>query len=137
MAEFHGSQIEVKIVEQYRNMRHGLEKEPRAVAFAEEAYRRIGRQPQRTIIRGGTDGSRFTELGLPTPNLSTGQHNPHSPLEWACLEEMEQAARCWRSWCSAGGRRCCRIECRQNYRGFRGWTRIRRKIKPLMNADRR
>ena len=46
-----------------------------------------------TIVRGGTDGSRFTELGLPTPNLSTGQHNPHSPLEWACLEEMEQAVK--------------------------------------------
>jgi tripeptide aminopeptidase len=46
---------------------------------------------RKTIIRGGTDGSRFTELGLPTPNLSTGQHNPHSPLEWACLDEMVDA----------------------------------------------
>ncbi|HXT60613.1 MAG TPA: peptidase T, partial [Pirellulales bacterium] len=45
-----------------------------------------------TVIRGGTDGSRFTELGLPAPNLSTGEHNPHSPLEWTCLEEMAQAA---------------------------------------------
>jgi tripeptide aminopeptidase len=44
------------------------------------------------MIRGGTDGSRLTELGLPTPNLSTGEHNPHSPLEWTCLEEMVQAA---------------------------------------------
>ena len=50
-----------------------------------------GRRPKLTIIRGGTDGSRFTELGLPTPNLSTGEHNPHSPLEWACLEEMVAA----------------------------------------------
>ena len=46
----------------------------------------------KSIIRGGTDGSLLTEKGLPTPNLSTGQHNPHSPLEWACLDEMEQAA---------------------------------------------
>ncbi|MEX2558631.1 MAG: hypothetical protein WD403_01900, partial [Pirellulales bacterium] len=52
---------------------------------------RLGREPKLTIIRGGTDGSRFTELGLPTPNLSTGEHNPHSPLEWTCLEEMVQA----------------------------------------------
>ena len=46
-----------------------------------------------TIIRGGTDGSRLTEMGLPTPNLSTGEHNPHSPLEWTCLEEMETCAK--------------------------------------------
>ena len=48
---------------------------------------------KRTIVRGGTDGSRFTEMGLPTPNLSTGEHNPHSPLEWTCLEEMVLAAK--------------------------------------------
>ncbi len=76
---------------QYRNMADGLKREPRAVAFATEAFQRLGRTPKLTVIRGGTDGSRFTELGLPTPNLSCGQHNPHSPLEWACLEEMEHA----------------------------------------------
>jgi tripeptide aminopeptidase len=54
--------------------------------------RECGLEPKLTIIRGGTDGSRLTELGLPTPNLSTGEHNPHSPLEWTCLEEMQQAA---------------------------------------------
>ena len=48
-------------------------------------------EPKLTIIRGGTDGSQLTEQGLPTPNLSTGEHNPHSPLEWTCLEEMVQA----------------------------------------------
>jgi tripeptide aminopeptidase len=52
---------------------------------------RLGRKAELTIVRGGTDGSRLTELGLPTPNLSTGEHNPHSPLEWSCLEEMVQA----------------------------------------------
>ena len=72
-------------------MADGLLAEPRAVAYAEQALRRLGRTPQRTIVRGGTDGSRLTELGLPTPNLSGGQHNPHSPLEWACLEEMVAA----------------------------------------------
>ena len=90
--DFPQAEFDVRIVPQYRNMAEGLAREPRAVAYAEKALLRLGRQPERTIIRGGTDGSRFTELGLPTPNLSTGQHNPHSPLEWACLEEMEQAA---------------------------------------------
>jgi tripeptide aminopeptidase len=88
---FPGSSIELQITPQYRNMAAGLAREPRAVAFAAEAIKRLGRTPRLTIIRGGTDGSRFTELGLPTPNLSTGEHNPHSPLEWTCLEEMVQA----------------------------------------------
>jgi len=88
---FPGSKVEVEIVPQYRNMAEGLAREPRAVAFAQRALERLGRTPKLTIIRGGTDGSRFTELGLPTPNLSTGEHNPHSPLEWTCLEEMAAA----------------------------------------------
>lgn len=91
LAAWPGSEIEIAVTSQYRNMAEGLTREPRAVAFAEEAHRRLGRKPQRTIIRGGTDGSRLTELGLPTPNLSTGEHNPHSPLEWTCLEEMAAA----------------------------------------------
>jgi tripeptide aminopeptidase len=92
-AAFPGSAIDVKIIEQYRNMADGLKKEPRVVEFAKQALSKLGRTPKLSIIRGGTDGSRFTELGLPTPNLSTGQHNPHSPLEWACLEEMTQAVK--------------------------------------------
>ncbi|HET6878588.1 MAG TPA: peptidase T [Pirellulales bacterium] len=90
-AAWPGSRVDVTVTPQYRNMAEGLAREPRAVAYAEEAHRRLARQPQRTIIRGGTDGSRLTELGLPTPNLSTGEHNPHSPLEWTCLEEMAAA----------------------------------------------
>jgi tripeptide aminopeptidase len=86
-----GIRIEVEIRKQYRNMAEGLRREPRAVRLVEEAYRRLGRGYRLTIIRGGTDGSQFTELGLPTPNLSTGEHNPHSPLEWTCLEEMVEA----------------------------------------------
>ena len=90
-AAFPGSEVNVQVIPQYRNMAEGLRREPRAVALAQEAFRRLGHEPELTIIRGGTDGSRFTELGLPTPNLSCGQHNPHSPLEWACLEEMQHA----------------------------------------------
>jgi tripeptide aminopeptidase len=81
----------VRIQRQYRNMADGLLAEPRAVALAERALLRLGRTAHRGVIRGGTDGSRFTELGLPTPNLSTGEHNPHSPLEWTSLEEMTAA----------------------------------------------
>src|SRR5207244_12762496 len=106
VAEFPAAQIEVSITPQYRNMADGLAREPRAVPFAEEAMRRAGLVPKRTIVRGGTDGSRLTELGLPTPNLSTGEHNLHSPLEWTCLEEMATAMKVLielaQVWCQAG-----------------------------------
>jgi tripeptide aminopeptidase len=92
LAEFPGAAIDIDVLPQYRNMGDGLAREPRAVAFAQEAHRHLGREARLTIIRGGTDGSRLTEKGLPTPNLSTGEHNPHSPLEWTCLEEMVRAA---------------------------------------------
>ncbi len=92
MREFPRSEIEVEVREQYRNMADGLAREPRAVAYAVEAHEKLGRKASKEIIRGGTDGSRLTELGLPTPNLATGEHNPHSPLEWTCLEEMSKAA---------------------------------------------
>ncbi len=81
----------VEVKKQYRNMADGLVDEPRAVDFAIKAHKRLGREARKSIIRGGTDGSRLTELGLPTPNLSSGQHNIHSPLEWACLDEMVAA----------------------------------------------
>lgn len=90
-ADFPGASIELRITPQYRNMAEGLKREPRAVDLAVRAHERLKRSPTLSIIRGGTDGSRLTELGLPTPNLSTGEHNPHSPLEWTCLEEMGQA----------------------------------------------
>jgi len=93
MLEHPGATIDVKVTPQYRNMAEGLAKEPRAVEFAEEAMKRVGLDPRRTIVRGGTDGSKLTELGLPTPNLSCGEHNLHSPLEWTCVEEMETAVR--------------------------------------------
>ncbi len=89
--EYPGIQFDIRITAQYRNLGDGLKQEPRAVNHAVAAHERLGLPFRRSIIRGGTDGSRFTELGLPTPNLSSGQHNPHSVLEWACLDEMEQA----------------------------------------------
>jgi tripeptide aminopeptidase len=92
-AEHPRAKIAVDVKKQYRNMLEHLEKEPRAVKLAVEAYRRIGVRPIYQSIRGGTDGSRLSEMGLPTPNLSTGMHNFHSPLEFACLEEMETAVK--------------------------------------------
>jgi tripeptide aminopeptidase len=90
-AEFPGAKLKVKVTPQYRNLAEGLQREPRAVGLAEQAFQQLGYPCARSSIRGGTDGSRLTELGLPTPNLSSGQHAPHSPLEWACLDEMVQA----------------------------------------------
>ncbi len=92
LAESPQAKIDVALTRQYRNMSEGLDREPRAVAYAQRALKRLGRQAELTIVRGGTDGSRLTELGLPTPNLATGQHNPHSPLEWTCLEQIVGAA---------------------------------------------
>ncbi|MGB7347945.1 MAG: peptidase T [Pirellulaceae bacterium] len=86
-----GLSVDVTIREQYRNLREGLADLPEAVELAEKAFANLGRECEKTIVRGGTDGSCLTEKGLPTPNLSSGQHNIHSVTEFACLDEMEQA----------------------------------------------
>ncbi len=85
--------IDVDVKRQYRNMKEHLDKEPRAVALAAAAMKAVGIEPKYASIRGGTDGSRLSEMGLPTPNLATGMHNFHSVLEFACLEEMESAVK--------------------------------------------
>jgi len=89
--QFPEAAISLQVEPQYRNMAEGLTREPRAVAYAQQALERLGRTARLTIVRGGTDGSRLTAAGLPTPNLSCGAHTPHSPLEWACLEEMAES----------------------------------------------
>jgi tripeptide aminopeptidase len=91
--EHPGAHITVEVKEQYRNMVHALAAEPKAVSLAEKAMRRAGLEPVFEAVRGGTDGSRLSAMGLPTPNLSTGMYNYHSPLEYACLEEMDMAVR--------------------------------------------
>ena len=88
--DYPGISIEVDHQKQYRNMADGLPKEPRAVEFAKQAHDQLNLEYRLSSIRGGTDGSMLTEKGLPTPNLSSGQHTQHSPLEWACLDEMIQ-----------------------------------------------
>lgn len=84
--------IEVESRIQYRNMRDALAEHPEIVRNAEEAIRRVGLEPRRTAIRGGTDGSALTAMGLPTPNLFTGGHDAHSEREWICVEDMGLAA---------------------------------------------
>lgn len=93
VAEHPRAKIVVDVKKQYRNMIEFLGKEPRAAKLAEQAVRKVGLPPKFEAIRGGTDGSRLSEKGLPTPNLSVGMHNFHSPLEFACLEEMENAVK--------------------------------------------
>jgi len=77
---------------QYRNPAAALAKHPEIVANLEEAVRRVGLEPLRTSIRGGTDGSALTEMGLPSPNVFTGGHDAHSEREWICIEDMGLAA---------------------------------------------
>ena len=84
--------IEVETFIQYRNMRDTLQQHPEIVAHLEEAVRRVGLEPRMTAIRGGTDGSALTEMGLPTPNIFTGGHDAHSEREWICVEDMGLAA---------------------------------------------
>jgi tripeptide aminopeptidase len=86
------SRLEVEIRRQYRNMRRYLQPVPYVAAAAEQAIRAEGLEPIRSPIRGGTDGSRLSEMGLPTPNIFTGGHEYHSVREWASVHDMAAAA---------------------------------------------
>lgn len=94
-AELHSAepraQIRCEIKPQYRNMRYWLEKDMRPVEYARAACRAIGLEPQEKAARGGTDGSRLTEMGIPTPDIFTGMQNYHGPLEWVSLQDMEKS----------------------------------------------
>lgn len=85
------AEITCKITAQYRNMRYWLEDDMRPVELARQACRQAGVEPFSVPIRGGTDGSRLTELGLPTPNLFTGMQEIHGPLEWISLQDMARS----------------------------------------------
>jgi tripeptide aminopeptidase len=84
--------VSVRVSEQYRNMRRAIDENPRVAEVALEACRRAGVEPRFELIRGGTDGSRLSELGLPTPNIFTGGQEYHSLLEWASVQDMAAAA---------------------------------------------
>jgi tripeptide aminopeptidase len=91
-SRFPGSSCDVIHKEQYRNMREILDQHPLVVERAREAMRRVGLEPIEKPIRGGTDGSRLSFMGLPTPNLFAGEHNFHSRLEWVSAQDMDLAA---------------------------------------------
>ncbi|MEQ1834331.1 MAG: peptidase T [Candidatus Eisenbacteria bacterium] len=91
VADWPGSSTTFEVTEQYRNMRDILAKTPEIVDLAREAIRSAGVPPLDGRIRGGTDGSILSEMGLPTPNLFSGQHRFHSRYEWCSVQEMELA----------------------------------------------
>lgn len=93
MPEYPGSSYTFKVRQQYRNMRSVLDRHPAIVENALEAIRRAGMEPVLGSIRGGTDGSRLSAMGLPCPNLFAGGHAFHSPLEWVSRQDMEKATR--------------------------------------------
>lgn len=91
IADFPGSTYTLTVTEQYRNMKVVLDRNPEIVENAVEAIRRAGMTPRRGSIRGGTDGSRLSFMGLPCPNIFAGGHAFHSPLEWVSRQDMEKA----------------------------------------------
>lgn len=92
VVNYPGATMEYKIAEQYRNMKQVLDKHPQVVAYAEEAIKRAGLTVKKESIRGGTDGSKFSYMGMPCPNIFTGMQNIHSKLEWIGTKDMAKAA---------------------------------------------
>ncbi|MDR7223681.1 peptidase T [Aminobacter aminovorans] len=93
MKAYPGSSYAFTVKEQYRNMKVVLDRHPEIVENALEAVRRAGMEPVRGSIRGGTDGSRLSFMGLPCPNIFAGGHAFHSPLEWVSRQDMEKAVK--------------------------------------------
>ena len=93
VAKFPGSKYEFKVINQYRNMREVLDKHPQVTKYAVQAMKNLGIKPILNPIRGGTDGSRLSFMGLPTPNIFAGEHSFHSQLEWVAIQDMEMAVK--------------------------------------------
>lgn len=91
MKDFPRSTYKFEVREQYRNMKQVIDRHPHILEYAIEAIRRAGLRPMRTAIRGGTDGSRLSFMGLPCPNIFAGEHAFHSRLEWVSRQDMEKA----------------------------------------------
>lgn len=91
VAQYPGATMEFKVSEQYRNMREMLDVYPFVMSNAEEAYQRAGLTPERKSIRGGTDGSRLSFMGMPCPNIFTGEMAIHSKQEYVSVQDMEKA----------------------------------------------
>jgi tripeptide aminopeptidase len=91
LVNYPGSSAKLVVNEQYRNMKDVLDKHPAVVDNALEAIRRAGLTANRRSIRGGTDGSRLSSMGLPCPNIFAGEHAFHSRLEWVSVQDMQHA----------------------------------------------
>lgn len=91
VSKYPGTSMDFEVKEQYRNMREMLDKYPQVMANAEEAYKRAGIEANKQSIRGGTDGSRLSFIGLPCPNIFTGEMGIHSKQEYVSVQDMEKA----------------------------------------------
>ena len=91
IAGYPGASLDVIVEESYRNMKEVLDRSPEVVAYAREAVARAGLEVRSRAIRGGTDGSRLSFMGLPTPNIFAGEQNFHSRLEWVSVQDMDKA----------------------------------------------
>jgi tripeptide aminopeptidase len=98
--KFLGSSYSIKLTEQYRNMKEMLDTVPHVMERAAKAYQSAGIEPQIMNIRGGTDGSRLSFMGLPCPNIFTGEMGIHSKQEYVSVQDMEKAVEI-----------CCYIAC--------------------------
>ena len=92
MKDYPRSTCRIEVKPQYRNMKEVIDRHPEIVDYAVEAVRRAGLKPVKSSIRGGTDGSRLSAMGLPCPNIFAGEHAFHSRLEWVSRQDMEKAA---------------------------------------------
>jgi tripeptide aminopeptidase len=91
VAQYPGTSLDYQAIEQYRNMKDILVQHPEVAAYAEEAIRRTGLAVSKESIRGGTDGSRLSYMGLPCPNIFTGMQGIHSKKEWISVQDMAKA----------------------------------------------
>ena len=91
MKNYPKSSADIQIIEQYRNMHDMVKKHPQISEYAIEAIRQGGMEPTVRPIRGGTDGSRLSYMGLPCPNIFAGEHAFHSKVEWVSAQDMEKA----------------------------------------------
>jgi len=93
IVKYPGSSFTFDVIEQYRNMKYILQDHPQVTEFAVESLNRLGIKPIQSAIRGGTDGSRLSYMGLPTPNLFAGGHNFHAITEFVSLQDMQASVK--------------------------------------------
>jgi tripeptide aminopeptidase len=93
ISKYNGVHAEFKVTEQYRNMKEIIKEVPFVTDYAIEAMKRAGIEPKPVIIRGGTDGSRLSFMGLPCPNIFTGEMGIHSKHEYVSIQDMQKAVK--------------------------------------------